>query len=122
MKAIRLHGKAATEADIKGRVLVHDLGPELRKGSILRAADLPRIQQAGEIHVIELEPGDVHEDEAARRLAAMVAGPGVIVHGPVESQVPIWQSIRASRSCGSAFTRGSASVSIASPFKACASP
>jgi len=45
MKAIRLNGKAATEADIKGRVLVHDLGPELRKGSILRAADLPRVQQ-----------------------------------------------------------------------------
>jgi len=70
MKAIRLDGKAVTEADIKGRVLVHDLGPELRKGSILRAADLARVQQAGEIHVIELEPGDVHEDEAAARLAA----------------------------------------------------
>ena len=38
-------------------------------------------------------------------------------NGPIESQVPIWQSIRASRSLGSAFTRGSACVSIESPFK-----
>ena len=86
MKAIRLNGKAATEADIKGRVLVHDLGPELRKGSILRAADLPRVQQAGEIHVIELEPGDVHEDEAAARLAAALTVAGLEARPPVQSQ------------------------------------
>ena len=42
--------------------------------------------------------------------------------GPVESQVPIWQSIRASRSPASAFTRGSACASIDSPFSAWASP
>jgi len=86
MKAIRLNGKAATEADIKGRVLVHDLGPELRKGSILRAGDLPRVQQTGEIHVIELEPGDVHEDEAAARLAAALTVPGLEAKPPVQSQ------------------------------------
>src|SRR6478735_8496385 len=38
--------------------------------------------------------------------------------GAIESQVPIWQSIRASVSVGSAFTRGSPCVSIASPFAA----
>ena len=43
------------------------------------------------------------------------------VSGPVESQVPIWQSIRASRSRGFAFTRGSPEASIDSPFSACAS-
>ena len=86
MKAIRLNGKAATEADIKGRVLVHDLGPELRKGSILRAADLARVRQAGEIHVIELQPGDVHEDEAADRLAAALTVPGLEAKPPVQSQ------------------------------------
>ena len=40
---------------------------------------------------------------------------------PIESQVPIWQSIRASRSLASAFTRGSACVSSDSPFSVCAS-
>ena len=36
--------------------------------------------------------------------------------GPIESQVPIWQSIRASKSFGSAFTRGSACASIDNPL------
>ena len=86
MKAIRLTGATASEADIKGRVLVHDLGPQLRKGSILRAGDLPRIRQAGEIHIIELEPGDVHEDAAAARLAAALSAPGLDAKPPVQSQ------------------------------------
>src|SRR5207302_11331424 len=77
MKAIRLAGDTASEADIKGRVLVHDLGPELRKGSILQAKDLPHVRQAGEIHLIELEPGDVHEDAAGARLAAALSSPGL---------------------------------------------
>jgi hypothetical protein len=34
-----------------------------------------------------LEPGDVHEDEAARRLAAAVIGPGVVVTKPAASRV-----------------------------------
>ena len=41
--------------------------------------------------------------------------------GPIESQVPIWQSILASRSSASAFTRGSPCASIDSPFIAWAS-
>ncbi len=86
MKAIRLAGPMATEADIKGRVLVHDLGPDLRKGSILQAKDLRRVNQSGEIHLIELEPGDVHEDAAAARLAAALSGPGLEATLPVQSQ------------------------------------
>ncbi len=42
--------------------------------------------------------------------------------GPVESQVPIWQSIRAEISLGLAFTRGRPVASISRPFSACASP
>jgi len=86
MKAIRLAGPTATEADIKGRVLVHDLGPDLRKGSILQAKDLHRVNESGEIHVIELEHGDVHEDAAAARLAAALSGPGLEATRPVQSQ------------------------------------
>jgi hypothetical protein len=86
MKAVRLQGSAARVSDIKGRVLVHDLGPELRKGSILREGDLDRVRQAAELHVVELEPDDVHEDEAAARLAAALAGPGLETTAPVQSQ------------------------------------
>lgn len=67
-------------------MLVHDLGSDLRKGRVLSAKDLDRVRQSGEIHVIELEPGDIHEDVAAGRLAAAIAGPGLEPTAPVQSQ------------------------------------
>ncbi len=61
----------------------------LPKGHILTRLDWILVQSAGvsELHVVRAEPGEVHEDEAARRLSALVAGPGIAVHGPVESQM-----------------------------------
>jgi len=70
-------------------VLVHDLGPDLRKGTVLRARHLDRVRQGGEIHLVELEPGDLHEDEAARRLAAALAGPGLEARPPLQSQARV---------------------------------
>jgi hypothetical protein len=74
------------EEDVVGRVLVHDLGPELRKGTVLTAQHLERVRQAGDVHVVELEPGDVHEDAAAQRLSAALSGPGLESQPPVQSQ------------------------------------
>ncbi|TMF03709.1 MAG: molybdopterin-binding protein, partial [Chloroflexi bacterium] len=67
-------------------MLVHDVSHELRKGSVLRPEDLEAVRRASEIHVVELEPGDVHEDVAAKRLAAALAGPGLEARPPVQSQ------------------------------------
>jgi molybdenum cofactor cytidylyltransferase len=67
-------------------VLVHDLGQDLRKGTILGDQHLDRVRQAREFHVVELEPGDVHEDVAARRLASALASPGLEAKAPVQSQ------------------------------------
>jgi hypothetical protein len=39
--------------------------------------------------VLVLEAGDVHEDEAALRLATAVAGPGLELRGPVESRIDL---------------------------------
>jgi molybdenum cofactor cytidylyltransferase len=86
MLAIRLDGASATAADIEGRVLVHDLGPDLRKGSTLTAKNLERVRAAGEIHLVELEAGDLHEDEAASRLAVALSGPGIEAKPPLQSQ------------------------------------
>src|SRR4029077_16078886 len=83
MRAHRLEGRSAGAHDIEGRVLVHDLGPDLRKGTVLTAGNLDRVRQAGEVHVVELEPGDLHEDSAARRLAAARAGPKLEAPPPV---------------------------------------
>lgn len=85
----------STEA-IVGSVLAETLlAPDdhhrvlLPKGRILGPEDLPLIERARprELHLVRLDAGDVHEDAAARRLAAAVAGAGISVHGPVESQM-----------------------------------
>jgi hypothetical protein len=86
VKAIRLDGAKAEGRDVDGRVLVHDLGPDLRKGTVLGGRHLERVRQAREVHLVELEPGDLHEDEAARRLAAALSGPGLQAQRPVQSQ------------------------------------
>lgn len=51
----------------------------LKKGSILGPSDLEALRDAGVAEVIaaRLDPGDVHEDEAATLVAEAVAGPGI---------------------------------------------
>jgi hypothetical protein len=56
---------------------------------VLGEQHLERVRQHGEIHLVELEPGDLHEDEAARRLAAALAGPGLEAMPPVQSQARV---------------------------------
>jgi len=79
-------GIDASAKDVVGRVLVHDLGPDLRKGTVLTADHLARVRQAGDVHVVELEPGDLHEDDAAQRLAAALSSQGLTFTPPVQSQ------------------------------------
>jgi hypothetical protein len=96
VKAEALAGPRLSADGIDGTVLAQTLlVPDdhhrvlLLKGRILTKDDWPVVAAArvDELHVVRMEPGDVHEDEAARRLANAVAGPGVIRHGPAESQV-----------------------------------
>jgi molybdenum cofactor cytidylyltransferase len=87
MRALRLRGAELTAGAISGRVLTHDLGPGLRKGTVLSQEHVEPLRAVPEIHVVELDEGDVHEDEAARRLGRAIAGPGTRLEGPVQSQV-----------------------------------
>ncbi len=87
MRALRLRGAELTAGAISGRVLTHDLGPGLRKGTVLSQEHLEPLRAVPEVHVVELDEGDVHEDEAARRLGRAIAGPGTRLEGPVQSQV-----------------------------------
>ena len=86
MRAYRLEGKNAQLGEVVGRVLVHDLGPHLRKGAVLTVADLDSVRAAREVHRVEMDPGDVHEDAAAKRLAAALVAPGLEARPPVQSQ------------------------------------
>ena len=85
MKAVRLDGGSVEAADIEGRVLTHDLGPELRKGTVLGAEHVSLLRGHPEVHAVELEPGDIHEDEAGRRLAIEHAVANCIAFGSKNS-------------------------------------
>jgi len=69
-----------------------------RKGDLLRLENTLEIQEkilslvnhappGYAFHLIELEKGEVGEDEAGLRLASLVAGPGLEIRPPVESRV-----------------------------------
>jgi hypothetical protein len=83
-----------SESNAAGMILAHDVVAvgesgrlKLPKGHILEPSDLPALRgYSGEIHLIEMEPDDVHEDEASTRLARAVCGQGVDLRPPVESQ------------------------------------
>ncbi len=75
-------------------MLVHDLGPSLRKGTVLGPEHLELLRGSPEVHVVELAPDDLHEDAAAARLASALAGPGVEPKPPVQSQVRLVAATR----------------------------
>lgn len=57
------------------------------KGHRLLPADLAALSRVDRpLHAVRLDPGDVHEDEAGRRLAVAVAGDHLGVRGPVQSR------------------------------------
>lgn len=68
-------------AEAEGSILAHsERLPDgrLRKGQVLGAGDIARLAAAGlaEVAVAQLDPGDVHEDAAAQRLAEAALGDG----------------------------------------------
>ncbi len=94
MKTHTLRREMCNPEALLGLILTSDLGKgdaRLRKGHILAEADLPRLLDASweELHLLELEPGELHEDEAGRRLATAVAGDGVVVGGMAGGQWPL---------------------------------
>ncbi|MEK0315332.1 molybdopterin-binding protein [Cohnella sp. 56] len=83
-----------------GLALAHDLtqivpgafkGRLFRKGHRVTADDIPRLKDIGKEHlyVIELAEGDLHEDDAALRLAAALGGERVVYGEPHEGKVTL---------------------------------
>jgi hypothetical protein len=88
VKAIAQRHEAATLDALVDRVLAHDVRDAHGKVALPKGA---RLDRAGaqtllelpwdEIHLIALEPGDLHEEQAGSRLASAVGGEGVEVKG-----------------------------------------
>jgi molybdenum cofactor cytidylyltransferase len=82
-------------ARLTGAILARDLtvsGARWAKGRRLSADDLAALAAADPaepVTVLIPEPGELHEDDAALRLAASVAGPGLTVRGPSQSRVDL---------------------------------
>ena len=81
-----------------GMPLAHDIteivpgkrkGPAFRRGHIVRPEDVSKLLDVGKAHlyIMELEEGELHEEDAARRLARAAAGPNIRLTEPVEGRV-----------------------------------
>ena len=93
--------KTIRTEDAVGQVLCQDLtqiipgkskGPRFKKGHVVREEDIPVLLSMGKVnlYVWELEQGMVHENDAARRLAALCLGPGTVASGePSEGKIGI---------------------------------
>jgi hypothetical protein len=88
MKAIALRRADATADALVGRVLCHDVRDGDGKVAAPKGARLDDALARtllgvpwDEVHVLALDAGDLHEEEAGQRLAAAVVGPGVVVKG-----------------------------------------
>ena len=64
-------------------------GAAFRRGHVVRKSDIPRLLDLGkrQVYVLELERGELHEDEAARRIARAISGRGIRLRGPREGKI-----------------------------------
>lgn len=101
MKAIAQRRAEATADLLAGRVLCHDVRDAagkvgLSKGALLDATSARTLLALpwDEVHLLAVDPGDVHEEEAGRRLAAAAIGDGVEVKGYIGGQWTVTASRR----------------------------
>ena len=90
--------KVISVEEALGLPLAHDIteivpgkhkGPAFRRGHIVRAEDIPKLLDIGKRHlyVMELDKDEVHEEDAARRLAKAAAGAHLLISDPSEGRV-----------------------------------
>jgi len=81
-----------------GLPLAHDIteivpgkhkGPIFRRGHIIRPEDVSKLLDVGKanIYVMNLEKDELHEEDAARRLAKAAAGPNLKLADPSEGRI-----------------------------------
>jgi len=92
--------KEVSVYDAVGKVLGHDLtqiipgefkGSKFKKGHVIREEDIEVLLSMGKQHlyVVDKEESDIHEDEAARRIASAAAGKGIRLVAPGEGKIEL---------------------------------
>ena len=97
MKKIRVE-------DAIGRQLCHDItemndgfkGVAFKRGHIIRESDIPHMLRIGKQHIFvwEDQAGEIHEDDCARRMAAMAPVEGAHYTEPAEGKVLLFADQR----------------------------
>ena len=84
-----------------GRIVSHDLtlidpetgfkGARFRRGHLICESDISLLRRMGKNHIalIELDCDEVHEDDAASRLAERLSGEGITAEAPEEGKVSL---------------------------------
>jgi len=91
--------------DAVGMVLGHDVtqiipgqykGPRFKRGHKIKKEDIQEFLKIGKehIYVMDLKPGNIHEDEAALRLGRVFAGRNINISGPSEGKVTFHSKIK----------------------------
>ncbi len=64
-------------------------GPAFRRGHVVKPEDVSKLLNLGKAHlyIIDLEQGELHEEDAARRLARTAAGANIRLTDPVEGRI-----------------------------------
>ena len=81
-----------------GMRLAHDIteiipgghkGPRFKRGHLIAQEDVPRLLDVGKAHIyiMDLAPDELHEEDAALRLARAAAGGGLMLTDPSEGRV-----------------------------------
>ncbi|WP_330586902.1 molybdopterin-binding protein [Aminipila terrae] len=84
-----------------GTVLVHDMtqiipgeykGPRFKKGHVVTEEDIPVLLSMGKksLYVIEKDDKDVHENDAALRIAKAASGQGITMSQPSEGKIELF--------------------------------
>src|ERR1700741_3709001 len=101
MKAIAQRREPATLEGLEGKILCHDVRDAAGKIAVEKGAKLTAATAKGlletpwdEIHLLALDPGDLHEEAAGKRLPAAVVGDGVEVKGYSGGQWTLFASRR----------------------------
>jgi molybdenum cofactor synthesis domain-containing protein len=96
--------KVISVEEAVGLPLAHDIteiipgkhkGPAFRRGHIIRPEDVSKLLDVGKanIYVMELEKDELHEEDAARRLAKAAAGTNLKLTDPSEGRINLVAAI-----------------------------
>src|SRR5208337_1109176 len=97
--------KTISVLEAEGMVLCHDIteivpdkfkGRAFKKGHVVRREDIPKLLDLGKEHLYVMEVNEkmLHENDAALRMAAASAGPGISLTEAVEGNVELKSEIK----------------------------